>query len=138
MRGRTVFSLPFGAFVLAACATIVNGTTQSIEVVTPPIEGAACELTNSEGTWFVTSPGKATVHKTKNDLKIICRKDGFQEGSTTLESRFVADTAGNIIFGGGILIAAPIDALTGANYEYPTVTAIPMVPIVESAMSAMP
>ena len=116
------------AMSLAACATIVNGTTQSVSVVTPPVEGAECELTNSEGTWFLKSPGEAKVHKTKNDLKIVCRKDGFQEASTTLELRFVADTAGNIIFGAGILIAAPIDALTGANYEYPTLTAIPMVP----------
>ena len=93
MSHRNVLVLAAIAIGLGSCATIVNGTTQSVSVVTPPIEGAVCELTNSEGTWVITSPGKAIVDKTKNDLTIVCRKEGYEEASTTLESRFVADTA---------------------------------------------
>lgn len=101
---------------LAGCATIIEGTTQPVSVNTTPQDGAKCTLTNSEGTWYVTTPGSTTVHKTKNDLTVDCTKDGFAGGHTVAQSHFGAATAGNVIAGG--VIGIGIDAASGANYHY--------------------
>jgi hypothetical protein len=111
---------------LSGCASIVEGTTQSIAVTSPPADGAKCVLKSSEGTYYVTTPGNATVHKTKNDLDVNCTKVGFKDAHTTIPSHFNGATAGNILAGG--VIGLGIDAATGANYNYPTEYAVTMVP----------
>ena len=103
--------------VLASgCASIVEGTTQSVAITSSP-QDAKCILTNSEGTWYVTTPGNAQVHKTKNNLDVVCAKSGFRDGHRTIESSFNAVTVGNLVAGGvGGLV---IDAATGADFNYP-------------------
>ena len=113
----------FGA-ALSGCATIVDGTTQSMSVSTTPVQGAACTLTNSEGTWYVTTPGSVQVHKTKNDLTVTCTKDGFQPGSQTAVSKFGGATFGNLVAGGGV--GAIVDAASGANYYYDSPLVVPL------------
>ena len=119
-------------FALSACATIVKGTTQSISIKTPPVEGAKCTLVNTEGTWFLTSPGSAVVHKTKNDLRVDCVKEGYENVSATVSPKFNNVTFGNIIAGG--LIGVGVDAASGANYQYPPVYELPMIPVVPTAI----
>ncbi len=104
------------AFGLSGCATIIDGTTQPVSVNTTPQDGAKCTLTNSQGTWYVTSPGSTTVHKTKNDLMVTCAKDGFAGGQVLAKSHFGGATAGNVIAGG--VIGIGIDAASGANFYY--------------------
>ena len=113
--------------MLFRSATIIKGTTQSVSVTTPPIEGAKCELKNSQGTWFVTSPGSVVVHKTKTDLIVTCKKEGYQDASITIPAKFNSVTAGNIVAGG--LIGIGVDAASGANYGYEEVTALRMTPL---------
>lgn len=112
------------SIALSGCATIVDGSTQSVSISTAPVQGAACTLTNSEGTWYVTSPGNAVVHKTKNDLRVTCKKDGFQEGSQVAVSKFGGATFGNIVAGGGV--GALVDAASGANYYYDSPLVVPL------------
>jgi hypothetical protein len=101
---------------LSGCATIIQGTTQSVSVATAPEQGAQCTLKNSEGTWYVTTPGTTTVHKTKNDMTVDCTKAGFSDGHTVAASHFGGTTAANVIAGG--IIGIGIDAASGANYYY--------------------
>lgn len=75
-----------------------------------------------EGTWFLTSPGSVVVHKTKNDLLVVCRKDGYNDTSLTIPSKFGGATAANIIAGG--VIGLGVDAASGANYSYPANTVL--------------
>lgn len=107
-----------------ACASIVEGTTQKIALTTPPVDGAACTLTNPEGSWNATSPAVVKVHKSKRDLVVTCHKDGFQDGTTNVVSHFNGATAGNIILGG--VIGVGVDAATGANNNYPDKVEVPM------------
>jgi len=100
---------------LSGCATIVEGTTQSLSVNTVPSDGAQCTLTNSQGIWYVTTPGSVTVHKTKTDLDVTCNKDGTT-GHLVAASHFGGATAGNVIAGG--VIGLGVDAASGANYHY--------------------
>lgn len=111
---------------LSGCATIVEGTTQSVSVTTTPEDGAQCTLLNSQGTWYLTSPGSTTVHKTKTDLKVICDKPGFEQGRVVAVSHFGAMTAGNVLAGG--VVGIGVDAASGANYHYDSPIVVPLGP----------
>jgi len=136
MKFGTLAAIAALGAALSGCASIVEGTTQSIAVTTPPADGAKCVLTSSEGTYYVTTPGNVTVHKTKNDLDVNCRRDGFKDAHATIPSHFNGATAGNILAGG--VIGIGIDAATGANYNYPTEYAITMTPDDAAPESSLP
>jgi len=121
---------------LSGCASIVEGTTQSIAVSSAPADGATCVLTSSEGTYYVTTPGNTTVHKTKNDLVVVCTRQGFKDAHTVIPSHFNGATAGNILAGG--VIGIGIDAATGANYNYPTSFNVTMMPEDAAPMATLP
>ena len=75
MRTRLIITiLPIVG--LSACASIVDGSNQSISVKTisgtNDIAGARCALTNDKGTWYVTSPGSVTVHRSYDTLNVKC------------------------------------------------------------------
>ena len=116
MKITTLAAVAAMGIAVSGCATIVQGTTETVSVNSIPEEGASCSLHNSEGTWYVTTPGSVTVHKTKTNLIIRCKKDGFTPVQTVATSRFGGTTAGNIIAGGVIGLA--VDAASGANYYY--------------------
>jgi uncharacterized protein YceK len=124
MKIHAATALAALGIALSGCATIIDGSHQSVSVSTTPAQGAACTLKNSEGTWFLTSPGSVDVHKTKNDLTVTCTKDGFQPGSQVAVSKFGGATFGNILAGG--IIGAGVDAASGANYYYDSPITIPL------------
>lgn len=61
------------AVLLAGCASIVGGTTQILSVCVvsagEEVAGAHCKLANDKGTWFVTTPGTASVHRSYDAWK---------------------------------------------------------------------
>ena len=116
------------AIALSGCATIVKGTTQTVAISTPPVEGANCVLSSSQGSWTVTSPGVAKVARSKEDIQIRCNKPGYQEAAATIPSSFEGWTFGNVIFGAFGIVTAGVDAATGAVNEYPHVFQVPMFP----------
>ena len=116
MKGLQWAAIAAAGFALSGCATIIQGTTESVSVSSAPEQGAECKLVNSEGAWFVTTPGSTTVHKTKNDLMIDCTKAGYAPAHMVAASHFGGTTAGNVIAGG--VIGIGIDAASGANYYY--------------------
>jgi len=113
-----------GLGLLSGCASIISGANQSISVSTPGCEAAACELTNSKGTWFVKSPGSVTVHRAYGNLAVVCSKEGFGSASQSVASSTKAIAFGNILFGG--LIGVGVDVGTGAAYDYPVVISVPL------------
>ena len=132
-RGAAIAAM---GIALSGCATIVDGSGQSVSVSTTPVQGAACTLTNSEGTWYVTSPGSVQVHKTKNDLTVTCTKDGYQPGSQVAVSKFGGATFGNLVLGGGV--GAIVDAASGANYYYDSPLIVPLGEPKAAAAAAKP
>jgi hypothetical protein len=116
-------SLSLGLFSIVGCSTISgSGSTQAISVQTYQtdgieLEGAKCDMTNDEGTWFAISPGSTTVHRSNKDLQVICRKPGVDIGSASVVSRTKGNMYANIILGGGI--GAIVDHNNGTAYEYP-------------------
>src|SRR5437868_8578442 len=84
---------------LSGCATVIKGTSQSVAVTTPPTTGATCTLSSKEGNWQITSPGVATVQKSKEDIQVSCQKAGWQTATATIPSNFQGWTLGNLLIG---------------------------------------
>ena len=112
---------------VSGCATLVEGTTQSIAVTTMPRDGANCTLTSSEGTYYVTTPGNAIVHKTKNDIAVNCTHEGYQDAHVVVSPHFNYVTFGNAIVGG--LAGIVIDAATGSDFNFPSAVNVTLVPV---------
>lgn len=126
--------------ILAAttgCSTLTgSGTTQAVSVQTfeadgKDVEGARCDLSNDEGTWFVSTPGSTVVRRSNRDLQVICRKQGVDAGSAAVASKTKGTMFGNIIFGGGV--GAIIDHSNGSAYEYPALIRILMGHVTQKA-----
>ena len=103
---------------LAGCASITEGTDQQVTVDTDP-SGATCNLSRGGETVGVVNPtpGTVTLSKSKDDVSVECKKEGYQTKARSLNSEFEGMTFGNIIFGG--IIGVGVDAASGAMNEYP-------------------
>ena len=103
--------------LLPGCASIVNGTSQSVSVDTGRVVGATCSLQNNKGTWFVNqTPGSVTVNRSYENLLVNCKKGGMH-GSRSYASNTKPMAFGNVLFGG--VIGAGVDMADGAAYDYP-------------------
>jgi hypothetical protein len=125
MIGR-VAAVVLVAASMGGCATIIQGSTQSVSITSKPEDGAKCVLKNSQGTWYVTTPGSVNVHKTKTDLTVTCQKDGVGNGSVVAVAKFGGTTFGNVLAGG--LIGITVDAASGANFYYDSPVVVTLSP----------
>lgn len=112
---------------LTGCASISGEKMQPITIQTlhdsREVAGVGCTLSNDAGSWFLTTPGSVTVHKSTGDLAIDCKKDDVF-GRQTLVSKSNGAVWGNILLGGGI--GYIVDRNTGAGFDYPATTTIVM------------
>lgn len=115
--------------MLAACSTIMSGTTQSVLVNTPFVDGAKCTLTDSKkGTWYLpATPGSVTVNKGDGPMHVVCTKAGYETGIASADDELQPATFGNIILGGGIGVF--VDAADGAAQKYPDAITVWMKPL---------
>ncbi len=104
--------------LLPACATVVEGTSDTITLSTTPA-GATCTVDrNGERVGAVAAtPGSLRLSKSRHDLNVTCTKEGYQLATTTASSRFTGATFGNILAGG--VVGVVVDAASGANNRYP-------------------
>ena len=113
------------AVLLTGCASISGNKLQPLSVTTvfnnQEIAGIGCTLSNDAGSWFITTPGSATVHKSTGDLVIDCKRD-LISGRSTVVSKSNTAVWGNILIGGGI--GYIIDRNTGAGFDYPNTVAV--------------
>lgn len=120
-----IFSLALAATIVvlfSGCAAITTGSTQPLSVTTKQagtnVVGAACELTNGKGTYYVTTPGTVTVKRSYSDMVVVCKKDPLPDANMTVKSSVKAMAFGNIILGG--VVGVIVDTSTGAAYDYPS------------------
>lgn len=119
----------FTGVLLTGCASITGSTNQTMSVQTrqqggSEVSGAACELSNNKGKWFVTTPGSVMIHKSNDDMQVLCEKSGMQPGRAAVVSETKGSMFGNILLGGGI--GAIVDHNNGSAYEYPNLIQILM------------
>ncbi|WP_181360672.1 hypothetical protein [Variovorax sp. WS11] len=115
---------------VVGCASIVSGANQSVTVETrsggSSVAGATCKLVNDKGTWYVTTPGSTTVHRSYENLGISCQKAAYEPGTTSATSSTKGMAFGNILFGG--LIGVGVDVATGSAYDYPALITVALEP----------
>ncbi|OAN50146.1 hypothetical protein A6A04_01680 [Paramagnetospirillum marisnigri] len=117
--------LIIASIMLVGCSTLTQGTDQLITVMTPGVDAARCSLTSTSGkTWFVVAPGSVSVEKSKDDISIVCKKEGYRDGAAVATSNLEGMTWGNIVFGG--VIGVGVDAASGAMNKYPPTINIQM------------
>lgn len=113
--------------IATGCASILSGRSQTITLSTNP-PGARCEVVR-EGRIVGTvenTPGAITLDKTKHDMDIVCKKEGFTEAKGFAESGTEGSTFGNILLGG--VVGWGIDSAAGADNKYPDVVTVNLVP----------
>ena len=113
-----VLTLPL---MVSGCATAPGSSMQNISIQTrgqsgAEIIGASCELKNNAGKWFVTTPGSVTIHRSNDDLQILCNKGSLPPGQATVVPGARGAMFGSIILGGGA--GAIFDRNDGSAYEY--------------------
>jgi len=114
----------------SGCSTLTGeGTAQNVTVLTylgdkKDLNGATCELENDEGSWSLVTPGSTMIHRSNKDLRVLCAKEGHEDGRANVVSKTKSNMFGNIIFGGGV--GAIIDHNNGSAYEYPQTIKIVM------------
>jgi len=102
---------------LGGCASVISGTSQTLTLDTVP-SGADCSL-SKKGLVIGRvnpTPGAVYVQRTRDDITVECKKDGYQTGTFINRSGLEAATLGNVILGG--LVGVVVDAASGANNKY--------------------
>lgn len=117
------------ALMASGCATVPASSMQNVSVQTreqsgAEVAGASCELKNNAGKWFATTPGSVIVHRSSDDLQILCNKGSLAPGRATAVSGTRGAMFGNIVLDGGVV--ATVDRNNGSAYVYPNVIPIVM------------
>jgi hypothetical protein len=124
-RSKTIACI--AAVCLAGCSSIIEGTSQTLSFESNP-SGADCALErNGVAIGNVRTPGGIVVQKTKHNIRVTCKKDGYETATAHLKSEAAGATFGNIILGGGIGWA--IDSSSGADNKYQEITTLTLAPL---------
>lgn len=121
MQIRSIAILIFGLY-LTGCASITGSEMQSLSLTAKDAEGKTvekvdCTFDNDKGHWTASAPNFVAIHRSAEDLMVVCKKPGLVDGILKAVSRAAGSMYGNIIFGGGI--GALIDHNKGTGYNYP-------------------
>lgn len=108
---------------IAACASIVEGSSQSINLQTNPPLQANCRLSNERGVWQTQAPAMVQVKRSKSDLNVDCRSSEIG-GSVANSSDAESWTVANLVLGG--IIGLGVDAGTGAMFSYDDAITVPL------------
>jgi hypothetical protein len=117
------------AAALAGCATLTDSNQQDVLVRTildhREVAGVGCVLSNKAGRWFVTAPGRVTIRKSVDDLRVDCKKEGVGAATEIVASRFgTANLFGNAVVSGGL--GYLVDRHSGAGFDYPVTLTVLM------------
>ncbi|RAK52695.1 hypothetical protein [Phenylobacterium deserti] len=109
---------------LAGCATLTQGTSQEIAVVTPGVEGAHCVITdaNRKVATLMAGNTRAKLSRGRRPLMVRCEKAGFQPGVAEIKASMSSRSR----------VQAPlgyaVDGLSGAMWSYPAEVTVTLSP----------
>jgi hypothetical protein len=138
---RLVCAAALSTVALSGCATVFEGTSQDITVVTNP-PGASCVFTR-QGTLIgniSSTPGILNVPKRKYDIVITCSKPGYMDASYLNHSGVTAVIAANIA--ADVLLTAGVssivDSADGADNKYDSAVNLTLNPLLANTLSPLP
>ncbi len=108
--------------VLSGCASITQGTSQTIIFNLEPKETVCVVSRDGEGqlATITTTNNTVSVSKDKDDILVACKAPGYKPSTIRLVSS--TQTAG--VVGGVFLDLGIVDMMTGAMWKYPESTNI--------------
>lgn len=114
MRGIWIAALC--GIAVAGCATIVEGTTQSVTVDVSPPTGT-CVISRQGEQLGISTPDRRVVvlSKSQHNLEFSCTAPGYQAKTEALSSNMAAATVVSFF----LLDLGIVDAATGAWKKYP-------------------
>ncbi|MFV3130335.1 hypothetical protein [Niveispirillum sp. KHB5.9] len=120
------------ALFATGCSSIIEGTSQEIQIVTNPSDAQCKFMREGQVIGSIhTTPSALTVQKTKHDITILCDKTGFHTATYLNHSGVAGATWGNIVAGGGIGWA--VDSISGADNKYTSPVNLTLVPLTAPA-----
>jgi PDZ domain len=131
------FFLGLAVLSTAGCATVIDGTSQKIDVATSPSD-ASCTLSRDGETIGVidNTPGEVEVDRTKHAILVACSKAGYKMASTDDKSGSDAWVWANFVPGGGVGFI--VDLATGAHNKYAPIVEVALSPQDPGAVGATP
>lgn len=115
----------FAFALFCGCASIIDGSSQNINISTATGETASATITSKVGTQQVTLPTSCYVKRSTQDIIINVKESEDNRSSTmVIPSRFNFFFLGNFLCGG--LFGSSTDALTGAMWKYDEIAIVPV------------
>lgn len=114
---RTFLTIFAGATFLTGCASITQGTSQTLIFNIEPKEARCVVTRDGDGQLGVVSQSQNTlqVSKDKDDIVVNCRAEGYKPFALKIASSATgAGVAGAVFIDLGI-----VDLMTGAMWKYP-------------------
>lgn len=126
MRFVLSVGLVLGLLSVGGCATVLDGTRQSMRINSSP-RSAVCEATRQGEVLGSTSASSPVLQLTKSrhDILLTCSAPGYETASAVVPSSTSSNGVASIfIFDLGIT-----DYVTGALNEYPNMASVTLKPI---------
>ena len=126
MCKSAVFSYVAILGALSGCATITQGTQQSISFKLEP-KDTICEVSRvGDGKLGRISTSSSTlfVGKDKDDIIVVCNASGYEQSTTKVVSGATGAGVTGVLIDFGIT-----DMITGAMYRYPEEVTIALSPL---------
>lgn len=111
--------LVLACLALSGCAdfssreALVAERAQTLSIESDPAPAQCTVLQSGRVVGAVTTPGPVTVTATKDDVYVICEKEGFEPAATWLRSGY--DRTDPVL---GTVAGWAIDPIVGAYYAY--------------------
>jgi hypothetical protein len=122
MKNILTISLGAAVVVMSGCASITQGTSQTMIFNLEPKEVTCIASRDGDGQIgsITTSNNTLTVSKDKDDIVVACKASGHKPKTV----RLVSSTQAAGVVGGIFLDLGVVDMMTGAMWKYPESTNI--------------
>jgi hypothetical protein len=126
--------------LLGGCASVIETNQQDIEVRSVldhrEVGEVGCVLSNKNGRWFVTTPGRVTVRRSDDPLVFDCARTGVGSSVEAVASQYgTGKMFGNAVVSAGL--GYYVDRRTGAGFDYPAVVTVLMRPDRSNGVAAV-
>lgn len=118
---------------LGACSTLAKGTSQQVALNTTGAPTANCHLTGGDNVNLtVATPGSVHLPKSRKNIDVTCNAAGLPPVTKIMKSSYSDLSIIEPPFG------YPIDALSGAMWNYPKTFTVPLGNPPDTATPASP
>lgn len=129
MKKLSVLVVSLG--LLAGCATIIEGQTQPLTVLTPGADDARCIVHNKDMRYTIRSGESRQIMKSNKDLIVDCAAPGNRQRTVIVDSQLEPAAAANVT--NGVVPGTTYDHFSKALYAYPEIITVDFTNVQASA-----